>query len=338
MRLRRLLLWAGLITIVLLAFFSIFGAFMGAERAGNFFNMVPLTVYWVVFTVLLVVSVFIFPRLLRQPPLLLMHAGAVLIIAGSMYASRGGHEFQRKFMDREKICKGTMMIDEAASSNRVLLKGEEKYQELPFTIKLNDFRLEYYDAGRLTVWVGENAIWSGIATLDKPIQIPGEYGTVVPLKAFRNLQVTTVDGKMQVVDAGPPGSNPALLVLVKRLDGTEQKHYIYQNFAPHSKEAAFDMSYRTTISDFISALEVIKDGKVVLKKDIEVNKPLHYGGYHFYQSSYRTYQDGTFATVLSVTSDSGLYVVYTGFIFLCFGIMYHFWIRPIFKKRPTKNL
>ncbi|RME65014.1 MAG: cytochrome c biogenesis protein ResB, partial [Nitrospirae bacterium] len=38
--------------------------------------------------------------------------------------------------------------------------------------------------------------------------------------------------------------------------------------------------------DYRSRLAVIKDGKVVLRKEIEVNDPLRYEGYTFYQSSY----------------------------------------------------
>ena len=330
MKLRRLLLWAGLVTIVALVFFSIYGAFLGAERAGNFFNTMPLTVYWSVFTILLVVSFCVFPRFLCQPGLLLTHLGGILIIAGSMLSSQGGHEIQRKFLDHDKIHKGKMMIDEGTGSNRVLV-GEETYKQLPFTIRLDDFGLEYYDAGRLTVWVDEDAVWSGIAALDRPIKLPGKYGTITPRKTFNRFQI---DEKGEVVDAGGYGANPAIEVLVKRSDGTERAHYVFEYYAPVSKEEAFDMSYRRVIRDYISVLEVIEDGEVVLKKDIEVNDPLHYGGYHFYQSEYRTYEDGTFATVLSVTSDSGLYVVYTGYVFLCLGVMYHLWIRPIFKNRP----
>ena len=332
-----------MIFIVILAFLSVYGAFIGADKAQQFFNSMPLAVYWSAFTVLLVVSFYVFPRFRRQPGLLLMHLGGVLIIGGSMFSSQGGHEIQRKFFNLDKIAKGQMTIHEGHVENHLLVDpnthpDKSNVWELPFGIRLNDFRLEYYDAGSLTVWVDENSVWSGIATLDQPIKLPGKYGTIIPLKKFNNLQVTSVDGKMQIIDAEGLGSNPALHVLVKRVNGSEQKHYIYENFAAHSREDAFEMSYRSSIADYISELEVIENGEVVLKKDIEVNDPLHYGGYHFYQSEYRTYKDGTFATVLSVTSDSGLYVVYTGFLFLCLGIMYHLWIRPVFKNRPTRNL
>ncbi len=44
--------------------------------------------------------------------------------------------------------------------------------------------------------------------------------------------------------------------------------------------------------EFISDLVVLEDGKEVLKKSIEVNDPLQYGGLTFYQSSYQALEDG----------------------------------------------
>ena len=43
---KRALLWAALIAVILLALLSIYGAFLGAERARAFFNSLPLAVYW----------------------------------------------------------------------------------------------------------------------------------------------------------------------------------------------------------------------------------------------------------------------------------------------------
>lgn len=44
--------------------------------------------------------------------------------------------------------------------------------------------------------------------------------------------------------------------------------------------------------EFMSDLVVVKNGQEVLKKSIEVNDPLQYGGLTFYQSSYEGYDDG----------------------------------------------
>lgn len=281
-----------------------------------------------------------------------MHLGGVLIIAGSMYSSAVGHQIQRKFLHCDKIAKGQMTIYEGHVENRILIDPNTHpdipidpnagldniaIYKLPFEVRLNAFHMEYYDAGTLTVWVGDDAIWSGIAAKGRVIKLPGEYGTIIVQETFNRLMI----GKGGVAaDVEGPGANPAAQVLVKRLDGTEGKHYVFEKYAPVSKEAGFDMSYRRQVSDYISELEVIKNGKVVSKKNIEVNHPLHYGGYHFYQSSYMTPQEGQpWATVLSVTSDSGLYCVFAGFIAVCAGIIYHLWIMPMIKsKRTNSNL
>jgi hypothetical protein len=80
---------------------------------------------------------------------------------------------------------------------------------------------------------------------------------------------------------------------------------------------------------YISSVVVVTEGQPVARKDVKVNDPLHYGGYHFSQSNYG--QDpatGTPYTVLSVTSDSGLLAVFAGFILLMAGAAWHCWVRP----------
>jgi len=53
--------------------------------------------------------------------------------------------------------------------------------------------------------------------------------------------------------------------------------------------------------EFLSDLTVIKDGKEVYKKSIQVNDPLTYGGLTFYQSSYQGYED---AMVVEIENDA----------------------------------
>ena len=78
-------MWVGLLLIIVLIALSIYGAFIGAERAQQFFNQPPLVVYWMALAVLLVIGIAAFRRLLRVPGLLLIHAGCVLILAGGMW-------------------------------------------------------------------------------------------------------------------------------------------------------------------------------------------------------------------------------------------------------------
>ena len=84
------------------------------------------------------------------------------------------------------------------------------------------------------------------------------------------------------------------------------------------------------VRDYKSQLVIIRDGQQVSQATIEVNKPLHYGGYHFYQSSYD--QQGHEYTVLEVVSDSGLSAFYAGVVLVGVGCVWRFWVSPVIKK------
>ncbi len=74
-----------------------------------------------------------------------------------------------------------------------------------------------------------------------------------------------------------------------------------------------------------SYLSVLKDGKVVLKKKVEVNSPLVYGGYYFYQSNYDP-KDPTYSGI-SVVRDPGVYIVFFGFFMLTIGGILRFYFK-----------
>jgi len=98
---------------------------------------------------------------------------------------------------------------------------------------------------------------------------------------------------------------------------------------PHGQAEAYLVlaGVQGMISDYKSQLTVLDHaGEPQAEKVIEVNDPLHYGDYHFYQHSYDNRQ-GRF-TVLGVHSDAGLSVVYVGFALLCLGVAWLFWGAP----------
>jgi hypothetical protein len=72
------------------------------------------------------------------------------------------------------------------------------------------------------------------------------------------------------------------------------------------------------VRDFLSTLSVIEKGRVVLTGTIEVNGPLSYGGYSFYQSNYDPNRPGW--TGLQVVRDPGIILVYAGLILLFLGV------------------
>jgi hypothetical protein len=66
---------------------------------------------------------------------------------------------------------------------------------------------------------------------------------------------------------------------------------------------------------------------------ISMNRPLHYGGYTFFQSSYVEGQP--MMSVLSVSRAPGLPVVYLGTTLLCLGVAWMFYLKPYLARRQA---
>jgi len=80
------------------------------------------------------------------------------------------------------------------------------------------------------------------------------------------------------------------------------------------------------IKDFSSKVVILKQDKEILKETIEVNRPLKYKGYSFYQASYD--QDNFKWTGLDVVRDPGVPFVWSGFILLNLGVILRFYFLP----------
>lgn len=232
--------------ILLLILFCVYGAFIGAQKAQNFFNSAPLMVYWIFAAVLISASIMMFKKL-KKPELLLMHIGFVLIILGSFWSSQKGHDIRAKVFGDYKPQRSQMIIYQNQSSDMIFEKSKNQNYKLPFTLRLNEFIVEYYEP--------------------RPI-MPLPNGHQAPVG----------------------------------------------NFA---------ITYHRPIKDYISKVDVLKSGQVVKSFDIEVNHPLNYGGFDFYQNSYDDKQHQY--TVLQVVSNSGLNIVYIGYAAVCLGVFWYFW-------------
>ena len=70
-------------------------------------------------------------------------------------------------------------------------------------------------------------------------------------------------------------------------------------------KSKFDIEHdRGNIKDYISTLTVIEDGEELFTKKVEVNKPLRYGGFRFYQSSFDTRNP-----IVSARADSAVIII-----------------------------
>ncbi len=477
---RQILLWAVLVGIGLLLALSVIGAFLGDERARIVFNSIPLVMFWILLASLLVAGLIYFKRLIHSAGLLGVHLGSLLILAGAMLGSDGGHGLAAMFFGSKKIPHGYMRIYEGHASNSVWGRKEKtEIGKLPFSIGLKDFRIEHYEVDepwQLIVesgavekgshenkWVQEQIKWtkgqevaipftearlkvlqyleSAKPTYSKSFQpvlevamangkkatLRAEVGQKLLLEEpqvrveivqiFSTLKVLGTGEGHKVVNASGPAKNPAVLVRLERADGKKTHQYVYARGLVHGQEEAdFKLRYvfaepdgaepdpstglpameilikhkekshrawlivpksRTLarlslidllgleqkddhgehahqrqlslylhkatgqISDYKSELVVQDEGYTVAEKTIEVNDPLHYGGYHFYQSSYGQDKKGRWYSVLSVSSDSGLALVYIGFALMVGGMFWLFWFKSIWvyftKRRDNGN-
>jgi len=326
-KLRRAVMWIGLTLIILLVFLSIYGAFIGAERAKSFVNRLPLVVYWSAFLLLLIVALVVFRRLVRVPGLLLIHLGCIFILAGAMWSSEAGHKVQKRLFGIDKIPAGQMTIYERHSHNHVTLEND-MIQELPFSIALKDFQIEYYKPAYLYIQTRDGQGWKIPVEIGAEFPLGPELGTVKILRTFENFKITIEGESRKIIDDPQPGFNPALEVQIKYPDGNVATRYAFdpEHFPGHIYPGdRFLLSYRRVISDYVSRLRIIEDERIVAEKDIEVNHPLSFGGYHFYQHQYDA-EAGQY-TVLMVVSNTGLAVVYAGYWMLCIGVFWHLWLR-----------
>jgi len=358
-------MWVGLALIVFLLFLSIYGAFIGAARAKSFINRLPLVVYWITFTLLLITALVVFRRLVRVPGLLLIHLGCIFILAGAMWSSETGHKLQKKLFGIDKITDGQIVIYEESSQNRVALGTAEElrnlsfsvdqqgrieyywqngenlimleHRELPFFIRLKDFQIEYYKPAYLYIQTRDGQGWKiPVEISSEPVLLGPELDTVKILRTFENFKITIEGGNRKIIDDPQPGSNPALEVQITSPEGQVTTKYVFERFGGHTRpEDKFALSYRRVISDYISQLRIIEDNKVVAEKDIEVNHPLSFGGYHLYQLDY-DHRAGRY-TILEVVSDTGIPVVFAGYWMLCIGVLWHLWLRHIVAKIKSKN-
>lgn len=335
-RFRRAVLWAALVAVILLTVLSVYGAFLGDVRAQAFFSSLPLAVYWFLAVALLVAGIALFRRLLRVPSLLLMHLGCILILLGAMWGSEPGHAFRKRLFGADKIRQGRMGIFERTQENRVYTEDGNSVRELPFFVRLKNFRMEYYEPGQLSIRSRDGRGWQLPAEAGQSLSLGEDLGTVTIRRVFQNFKIDIKEDEPVAYDE-PGGSNPALEIAIERLGMAPGRRYVFERRPGHmDPDDPLAMSYRRNVKDYVSELEIVKDGQVVAAKDIEVNHPLYYGGYHFYQHAWDEDQHGEY-TILMVVSNSGLNVVYGGYVLLIGGIFWHFWGRRTLDRLKTRR-
>ena len=333
-RVKGLILWAGLFVILLLIIFSIYGAFIGTDNAQAIFNSILLSTYWIVFALLLIAAIILFRRLMRLRGLLMTHIGCVLILVGALWGSHAGFKIQDAALNTDTIRTGQMTLYEGMAGDAVdTEQGETK--TLPFVVRLVDFRMEYYEPGLLTIQTSPDTAVTVPAETGLKYTLGGDAGSVMIVRRFEHFKIVLQDDKRIAIEDPCNDPNPALELRLTKPDGSETTRYAFDRFPGHTRPGdILQFRYFRMVRDFISDLEIVKDNTVLVRKSIEVNKPLHFGGYLFYQQGYDD-EAGRFS-VLRVTNDRGLWIVFLGYILLCAGAFWHLWFRHLLRSNVSR--
>jgi hypothetical protein len=226
-----------------------------------------------------------------------------------------------------------MLIGQGRQTNQVVLDAQGSTFELPFSIRLNAFKIEYYEPRDLQIQNRQGNRWKLPMETNAQLDLGSGLAKITIVRQFRNFKLNLENNIRKPIDSTEPGYNPAVEVLIEYPNGRKMTRYVFEQFGGHSNpQDDFVLSYSGVVRDYTSDLAVIQNNQIVTGKIIEVNHPLHYGGYYFYQQSYDT-QDGIYS-ILEVVSDSGLSIVYAGYLMLCTGAFWHFWLRHLL-RRPT---
>jgi cytochrome c biogenesis protein ResB len=319
--------WASLVFIIALTGLSIYSAFIGPYESSRFFSRIPLIIYWLVLIILLILALIALPR----PGMILINSGCILILAGAIAGSQKGQFLIEKYLGIKKVVSGEILISEQPQDN-VFLDEDKQFFQLPFSIKLKQLRLDYHKSGQLFVRTPEKQSWQLSARAGNKFTLDPNVGTLKILKVFRNFRIKTEDEKQLAYDSNDSGSNPAVYIEYKTPKGSVVDKYIFAKFPnPVFENDKIFVDYVPNIKQVSSVIEIIKDNKVIKTATIQVNHPMHYGGYHFYQHNYDA-AAGRFSAI-GIVSDTGFYVIYAGYALLCAGVFWQFWLRHLHRKK-----
>ncbi len=350
----KVLAWALMWQLIALA---IIGAFLGARSAARLFSSPPLVAFWAVFGVISVGAA-LSRRIRRSPGLLALHVAPAVILVGGLIGSQHGHVFLREHMGTDKVREGYLLVTEGAQQRMVRTEAGE-LRELPFGIALRDFSVVRYPP--------EDLRWMLLAHPEGGVTPPAvlDWAIGKPLSlAEGRLQVTVLAygdaAGGATVEAGEDDL-PAMVLSVW-VNGAENRRRLQPDpetrigvlRVPINAQAAEEEAVpgfrgptawqlylvepTRPVRSYRSRVAVMRNEEVVREATIEVNRPLHYGGYHLYQHSFggeeRRY------TVLKVISDTGLAWVYAGYVLLLGGVFWWGWMAPalaFFRKRRRQN-
>ncbi|MCQ9205892.1 MAG: cytochrome c biogenesis protein ResB [Omnitrophica bacterium] len=255
-----------------------------------------------------------------------IHFGIVIILAGAAVSAIGSE-------------RGLMGLREGESKDTFSIGHTQK--KLGFKLYLKDFILEEENSfyrDKLIVEFQDRDI-----TVDFPINLNKEYNiedSSYQLKILRYIPDFSMDiTTKEVFSKSDQPHNPAIEVEVVSPAG-EGRQWVFAKFpginmgnkaSTNLKLTYVHQTLSTNIIDFKSKLVIFDNGEIVKTKTIEVNDPLQYKGYTFYQADYNP--DDLTWTGIQVVKDPGVPLVYAGFCTFILGLLFTFYGKPFLNKK-----
>ena len=178
----------------------------------------------------------------------------------------------------------------------------------------------------------------------KAIKLPAEEG------AYGHVDVGQSTGTgtdFKIVKKIENGKLPSLLVEVKDLNGDKSEVWVSQGEEQTDRNRFKNVTLLYVLSDspiqsLKSVLEIQEKEGNISTHTVEVNKPLRYKGYTFYQMDPPRFDfEEIKQTQLLVMKDPGRWVVYGGLMFFYTGLLGLFYLNPYFmpsiKKQSERN-
>lgn len=280
----------------------------------------------------------------------LTHVSLLLILAGGvirgMWGERGYLEFREGETRRDFIVADTRV-------------------PLPFAVHLADFETEHYarPEGQEEIVIRSEelqVVWPEKDVRSSfPVQLnttqwvipegatAGE-GDALAVRVLRRVPDFVIDtGTREVTSRSDIPRNPAVLVEAIQAASTNKQWLFakYPDFDMHTSDGhgggplPFKLRYHVDarvppppkVKDYRSTLKILEGETVVREKTIEVNAPLSYRGYTFYQSGFNP-RDPQW-TSLQVVRDPGVPLVYAGFALMVIGLTMVFYVYPTGGRR-----
>lgn len=235
------------------------------------------------------------------------HVGILVILAGALVTAIGG-------------LKGSLALRSGEPATDAVEDGDGHVFHLPFRVRLAKFELEYHRPPRHVLRLTHRRQkWTKPVEVEigKTVTVPG---TSVRVTAKRFVPDFMIDhDNRTIVSRSSEPRNPALQVSVSG----SRDFWVFEAFPGMHQEdlpIAAEYAYEApAVKQFNSDLVITDEaGKTLREERIWVNKPLRHGGFTFYQSSYDP-EDLT-VSVLQVSKDPGVGVVYAGFLILLVGL------------------